>query len=112
MEAQLAYFTLGDWNLGETRSRLVDGLIGVKHDLIISMFEIEKTQRGVSKFERILPLKAGAHGRSRFMGTRVRELEEKLLSRSVFEGETMLSKIRPAAGCQFFPAMEKSTAHG
>lgn len=110
-EAQLSYVTLGDWNLGEPRSRLVDCLIGVKHGLIVSIFKIEKTNKGVAKFERIRPQKAGAHGRSRFVGTRVQELEEKLASRSVFEGDVMLSKIRPGAGCQFFPAMEKTTEH-
>ncbi|WP_239344011.1 hypothetical protein [Ruegeria sp. Ofav3-42] len=110
-EEQLAYVTLGDWNLGEPRSRLVDCLIGVKHGLIISIFKIEKTSEGVAKFERIPPLKAGAHGRSRFVGTRVQELEEKLASRSVFEGDAMLSKIRPGAACQFFPAMDETTEH-
>lgn len=108
-EAQLASATLGDWNLGEPRSSLVDCIVGVKHGLIISIFKIEKTRNGVAMFERIPPKKKNAHGRSRFVGTRVQELEEKLASRSVFEADAMLSKIRPGAGCQFFPAMDQTT---
>ena len=106
-EDQLAYATLGDWNLGEPRSRLVDCLIGVKHGLIVSVFKIEKTIQGIADFERILPKKSGAHGRSRFVGTRAYQLEGELVSRSVFNDDVMLSKLRPGAGCQFFPAMEK-----
>lgn len=106
-ERDLEYLSLGDWNLGESRSRHVDCLVGLKHGLIISIFEIEKTVDGIAKFERIRPKKSGAHGRSRFMGERRYDLEKTLALRSVFEGKEMLSKIRPGAGCQFLAAMNK-----
>lgn len=110
-EAQLKAATLGDWNLGENRSKTVDCIVGVKNGLVVSIFRAVKEGNGTTRFDRIRPDKPRAHGRSRFHGMRDRTLENDLVSRSVFDGDIMISKIRPGAGCQFFPAMSaKSTA--
>lgn len=108
---QLEEATLGAWNLGEAHSKTVDCVVGVKNGLIISIFKTEKNSEGVTRFERYPPKKPRAHGRSRFYGTPVPELEHKLRARSVFEDDRMLSKVRPGAGCQFFPAMKAATAN-
>lgn len=106
-EAGMAQATLGDWNLSESRSRCVDVVIGVKNGLIVSIFETLKSAEGQTRFDRFAPTTKGAHGRSRFLALRSCDLETELLSRSVYVGDKMLSKIRPGAGCQFFGAMDE-----
>lgn len=106
-EAELASSTLGDWNLAEHKSRLVDCVIGVKYGLVVSVYRTEKSDSNVTLFERYPGDKKRAHGRSRFQAVLASELTRDLRGRSVFDGEKMLSKIRPGAGCEFFSAMER-----
>lgn len=95
---------LGNWNISERHSRTVDGLVGVKNGLIVSIFRIDKAENGQAKFERLHPTKPRAHGRSRFEGRRASDLEIDLVGRSLYDGDRLLTKIRPGAGCQFVPA--------
>lgn len=105
-EADLARLTLGDWNLSEHRSRMVDCIVGVKYGLVVSIFKTHKSEDHIALFDRYPGQKKGAHGRSRFHAETMPELEKELRGRSVFEGEKMMSKIRRSAGCEFYPAME------
>lgn len=104
-EASLAQATLGAWNLSAERSARVDCIVGVKNGLIVSIFETVKISANTTDFQRIKSEKKRAHGRSRFVGNRRLDLEESLRGRSVFNKQTMLSRIRPRAGCQYFDAM-------
>lgn len=104
-EDDLAQATLGNWNLNVRDSRRVDCVVGVQNSLIVSIFETEKTPDNITRFHRLSATTKGAHGRSRFFGTRRGELEEQLRGRTVHHEARVLSKIRPGAGCQFFPAM-------
>jgi hypothetical protein len=105
VEDEVAKATLGNWNLNARDSRRVDCVVGVKNSLIISIFETEKTPDNITRFDRLSAPTKGAHGRSRFFGTRRGDLEEQLKGRTVRHEGQVLSKIRPGAGCQFFPAM-------
>lgn len=102
---RLAQATLGDWNLSAERSARVDCIVGVKNGLIVSIFETSKRDDNTTEFLRIESGKKRAHGRSRFSGHRRHDLEHDLRGRSVTEGSTTLSKIRPSAGCQYLDAM-------
>lgn len=104
-EAKVAQATLGDWNLNVQDSRRVDCVVGVKNSLIVAIFETEKTPDNITRFDRLAAKAKGAHGRSRFSGTRRIDLEEHLRGRTVWHEGRVLSKIRPGAGCQTFPAM-------
>ncbi|WP_375228516.1 LEM-3-like GIY-YIG domain-containing protein [Roseobacter sp. S98] len=106
VDDEVAQATLGNWNLNERDSRRVDCIVGVKNSLVLSVFETEKTPHNITRFDRLPAPKKGAHGRSRFFGTRRSDLEEQLRGRTVCEEGQVLSKIRPAAACQFFPAMQ------
>lgn len=101
----MASATLGDWNLGAARSRLVDCIVGVKHGLVVSIYLTEKDQNTVTQFERLSAEKKGGHGRSRFVAQRALDLEDAFRHRSIHDGGTMLTKIRPGAGCQNFFAL-------
>ncbi|RPE67416.1 hypothetical protein EDD53_1825 [Pacificibacter maritimus] len=105
VDDEVAHATLGNWNLNVRDSRRVDCVIGVKNSLILSIFETEKTSDNITRFDRLSAPIKGAHGRSRFFGTRRGDLEERLRGRTVRQDGQVLSKIRPGAGCQFFPAM-------
>jgi len=105
VEDEVAQATLGNWNLNVRDSRRVDCVVGVKNSLILSIFETEKTPDNITRFDRLSAATKGAHGRSRFFGTRRDDLEEQLRGRTVHQEGQVLSKIRPGAGCQFFPAM-------
>lgn len=104
-EVELAQKALGDWNLSAERSAKVDCIIAVKNGLVVSIFETLKTSANITKFQRIPGGKKGSHGRSRFEGNRRLDLEKCLRGRSVYQEQTMLSKIRPGAGCQYFVAI-------
>lgn len=104
-EKAMAKATLGEWNIGEERSRKVDLLIGVKRGLIVSIFETHKDAVGVTKFKREAAKEKGKHRRSIFCGTRARDLEQKLKGRSLQDGKKVLSKVRPGAACQFLFAL-------
>ena len=104
-EVELAQKALGDWNLSAERSSKVDCIIAVKNGLVVSIFETVKTSSKITEFQRIPGEKKGSHGRSRFAGRRRLDLEKYLRGRSVYHEQTMLSKIRPGAGCQYFVAI-------
>lgn len=105
VEDQVALATLGDWNLNADDSRRVDCVVGVKNSLVLSIFETEKTPNNITRFDRLSAPTKGAHGRSRFFGVRRSDLEEQLRGRTIRQEGKVLSKIRPGAGCQFFPPM-------
>lgn len=107
-EPDMAYASLGSWNISERHSRTVDCLIGVKNGLIVSIFRIDKAENGQAKFDRFHPTKPRAHGRSRFEGRRASDLEIDLVGRSLYDGDQLLTKIRPGAGCQFVQAICES----
>ena len=102
---ELSQKTLGNWNLSAEKSTKVDCIIGVKNGLVVCIFEIDKASANMTKFKRIRAKKKGAHGRSRFEGNRRCDLEKDLVGRSVYHEQTMLSKIRPGAGCQYYVAI-------
>lgn len=104
-EDEVAHATLGNWNINARDSRRVDCVVGVKNSLIISIFETEKGPDNITRFDRFSAETKGAHGRSRFFGARRSDLEEQLRGRTVHQDGLVLSKIRPGAGCQFYPAM-------
>lgn len=106
VENDVARATLGNWNLNVRDSRRVDCVVGVKNSLILSIFETEKSPDNITRFDRLLATTKRAHNRSRFFGTRRGDLEEQLRGRTVRQEGQVLSKIRPGAGCQFFPAMD------
>lgn len=106
-EKAMAVATLGDWNVGELRSKTVDIIIGVKSGLVVSVFETLKNKDGTAIFQRHKAKEKGAHGRSRFEAVRLVALEAKLRDRTITHGEKLLTKIRPGAGCQFYGSISK-----
>lgn len=102
-DEKLSEATLGNWVLAENKSAKVDILVGVKNSLIVSIFDVEKTPERLAKYHRTPPPKKRMLGRSRFFGTRNHELEQDLLGRSIYDGERCISKVRPQAGCEFYP---------
>jgi len=98
--------TVGDWNVSQKNSERVDFIIGVKNGLVTSIYEVDKCDDGSAKFERIEAQKKRAHGRSRFSASDVPLLLDVCRGRTLMDGPSAISKIRPGAGCQFFPAMD------
>lgn len=97
--------TLGNWNLSEEKSRVVDYVIGVKNKLVVSIYRVDKGSNGLSRFKRLPSETRGGHTRSRFFGHEVPELESAYVGRSIMQGDDTVSKIRPRAGCQFLEAI-------
>jgi hypothetical protein len=101
----MAEATLGDWNVSEAKSYKVDLIVGVKNSLVVSIFKIEKNDNFKSSFRRIAAKAKGKHGRSRFTGQRIQNLEAKFKGRSILQDGKIITKILPGAGCRYIEAI-------
>lgn len=92
-DAELTERTLGDWNVSEAKAKNVDLIVGVYENLIRSVCEINKVEKGerrTSKYE-ITSEKETKNKKTikrlRFHGTRDKKLEKEWIGRSIINGE-------------------------
>ena len=94
--------TLGDWIVGLGRAKRVKYILGVKGNLVQTVFQTTRDDEGITKFETYMPEKKGSHRRHRFEGKQLHELEEKLQNRSIHFNGLHCTKMPSGGAYRYF----------